>query len=630
MKTLRPNAGHRFLVALLRGLARILFRIRCHDSGRIPSTGGALLVVNHVSYLDFLILLAAMPRPVHFVMNGDIYKRKWLKPILAWAGCVPVEPRSGRADLDRFNEAVVRLVRDGHLVALFAEGTVTRTGQLLEFRKGAEHLSSRIQGPVIPVHLGNVIGTPFSYLAGSPAMLRLRNGDLRRIVDVQVGRPSTGQTPAFLLRQRMKELEALNFTRRLKREPRLASQIQSVLRRSPRGHWDGALTDMQFCTLPRRLAILGEILERPLAHHERVAVLLPKSPEALLIYLWLFLNGKCAVPIRPDWNNEERLYVMNQSGARLLITVNDLRFTGCAPVEDEVIYLEDMYASMSQHRELHVACRNIRAARRGLTGWFRRTPATSMDAVFFFRKESHHWKTTALTPFQLLAALQSLRQVHTFTPGDTLYVDLPLYTAFGYVVELLLPLLCDLRLTIQGEGQSAERFAEGLTAGEHPLVVASPEQLAALAGLAGRHNLSGIRSVFCAELDPGNLHMGRLADQGIPVFLCAGSDETASVFAINQADYSGRDIAGKPLSQEAFEPGSIGKPLPGIAIRITSIGDDEVELGRDEPGTVWLSGPAVAAGPAGAWWKTPWTGWLNHRGFLFLITRGDEVNFGAA
>jgi|GEM_PF-997373 len=621
MKKPRTPFAQLALIAILKVIGRIIYRLSVYHRDRIPAKGGALLVANHVSYMDFLLMVTAIPRPIYFVMNADVFRKPVLGPILKFLGCVPVEARNGKNDLNAFNQSVVKLIAEGRLVALFAEGTVSRTGQLLEFKKGVEHLSGLIDGPVIPMHFDNVIGTPFTYRAGQGKMIRLRLNTLRRKVRIEIGLPSAGPVTAFSVRQRVKEMEALNFSRRFIDGESLQSRLARVLRKQPRGRWEGHLSDISFRSIPHRISQLNQILNRPLHRHRRVAVLLPKSPEGLLIHLWLLMNHKCVVPINPEWSNEQRLYVMNQSGTGILLTTTDLHFTRCAPVADEVIYMEDMDAAMAERKEVSVVCRNLNSAGRELRSWFSRTPERDDTAALFFHIQNDQWEQTGLTGNHLLAAVHSLRQVHYFDPELRMYLDLAPFTSHGYVIELLIPVICDLSLSLTGEGTSSEVFAHGLLRNEYHVVIATPDQLRAISSLSESRNIPFLRHIFCAGINPGDAAIEVLNSRGITVYCCAGSDQTTSVFAINISNYSGKDIVGKPIEQEGFEPGSIGKPLPGIAVRITDPNDDKRVLERDQAGTVWVSGMAVAGKASeiiNGWWKTPWKGWINHRGFLFI------------
>jgi acyl-coenzyme A synthetase/AMP-(fatty) acid ligase len=209
--------------------------------------------------------------------------------------------------------------------------------------------------------------------------------------------------------------------------------------------------------------------------------------------------------------------------------------------------------------------------------------------------------------------------VHEFRRDARMYHNLPMCTAYGYVLELLIPLVCDLNLSIAGDRASDEQFASALLSNEFATVIATPGQLRAIADIAHAKNIPYLTHLFCADIHPQDASAQFLQSRGIAVYCCAGSDETTSVFAINKANYYGRDIVGKPLEQEALEQGSVGKPLPGISVKVTAGDNPDHELDRDETGILWFKGSAIAMPPhPSGWWKSPWKGRINQKGFVFL------------
>jgi acyl-[acyl-carrier-protein]-phospholipid O-acyltransferase/long-chain-fatty-acid--[acyl-carrier-protein] ligase len=293
-------------------------------------------------------------------MNADIYKKRFLKPLLEALNCVPISPRTGKNDFESFNKAVSVQVNAGFLVAIFAEGTVSRTGQILEFKKGVEHLSKLINGPVVPIHFDNVSGTPFSYRAGRKHMLRFSFSTLRKKVRINVGSPIHGGVSAFALRQCIKELEVENFSQRLKDQPSISTRIGRVLSNEPVGFWKYEGKKHAYSNLPEQLSKLGVALGKSLDKETTVAVLLPKGPQSMLIYLWLLMNKKTIVPIDPNWTNEQRLFAINRSNAGLLITTKDINFSHWAPTENAVVFIDELETSMAQGIPVNVICKNFK------------------------------------------------------------------------------------------------------------------------------------------------------------------------------------------------------------------------------------------------------------------------------
>lgn len=130
----------RLMRPLLRLLAEILARshynIRTQSLDNIPATGPALLVSNHISYADAIILMASIRRPIRFIMTRDIYERPWLTWILRAAGCIPLpSPLQDRASFQAALTAAVETLREGELLFIFPEGRLTPDGNLQPFKR---------------------------------------------------------------------------------------------------------------------------------------------------------------------------------------------------------------------------------------------------------------------------------------------------------------------------------------------------------------------------------------------------------------------------------------------------------------------------------------------------------------
>lgn len=174
--------------SLVRLVAAVWYRVRVTGPASIPEHGGAILVANHVSFVDWLVLAAACPRPVRFVID-EVYLAK---PVIGWllraAKVIPVavsgrDPGSVRRALDR----IAVELEDGQLVAVFPEGGLSRDGGLRAFKPGVVRLVRRVPAPVIPVALVGLWGSFFSRHAGRAFTRPFGRG--WRPVEVRVGKP---------------------------------------------------------------------------------------------------------------------------------------------------------------------------------------------------------------------------------------------------------------------------------------------------------------------------------------------------------------------------------------------------------------------------------------------------------
>lgn len=202
--TLVPEFLLRFLSWLL---VSVMYRVRRQGIERIPASGAALIVANHVSFVDALVLMAVSPRPIRFVMDVGIFRI----PVLSWlfrqVKAIPIAPaKLDAAMMERAFARVSEALRDGQLVCIFPEGRITGSGDINPFRPGVTRIVERDPVPVIPVALQGLWGSFFSRVAGAAMTRPFRRGWLSRI-GIRVGVPvAPGDAVPEQLQQRVAEL----------------------------------------------------------------------------------------------------------------------------------------------------------------------------------------------------------------------------------------------------------------------------------------------------------------------------------------------------------------------------------------------------------------------------------------
>jgi 1-acyl-sn-glycerol-3-phosphate acyltransferase len=215
-------AGYIFLLVpeyLIRFAAwvasHLVYRFRVRGDEHIPVSGPAVLACNHVSFVDAVLLMAASPRPIYFVMDHRIFRY----PVLGWlfrlAKAIPIAPqKDDPAVYEAAFERAAQVLRDGDLLAIFPEGGITRDGKLQSFKGGIMKVLERaraegVQPPVIPMALTNLWGSFFSRVEQGTAMVRpFRRGMFNR-VGLNVGAPvAAAQVQPDLLQQRVGQLLA--------------------------------------------------------------------------------------------------------------------------------------------------------------------------------------------------------------------------------------------------------------------------------------------------------------------------------------------------------------------------------------------------------------------------------------
>lgn len=169
-------------------LMHLLYRIRKRGVDNIPEEGGALIVCNHVSFVDALALSAACPRPIRFVMESAIFKMPVVNLFARGMKAIPVcSAKEDRETMERAFATVAKELRDGNLVCIFPEGRLTRDGAIDVFRPGMTRIVTETPVPVIPMALSGLWTSMFSR-AEKSVWRRLPRKFLSKII-VSVGQP---------------------------------------------------------------------------------------------------------------------------------------------------------------------------------------------------------------------------------------------------------------------------------------------------------------------------------------------------------------------------------------------------------------------------------------------------------
>ncbi len=199
-----PRPAVRLLIHLL---VRTLYRLRLTGLEHLPRHGAALVVCNHVSFMDALVMGGASPRPLRFLMDKPIYDSPWLNWLFRLVGAIPVESeRNNPGCLRRALAEVSRALRNGEVVMLFPEGRLTLDGEVQEFRRGLELILARDPVPVIPASLSGLWGSWTSHCHGRALSQRPRR--FRARVMLRLGEPlSPGTATRRHLEARVRELK---------------------------------------------------------------------------------------------------------------------------------------------------------------------------------------------------------------------------------------------------------------------------------------------------------------------------------------------------------------------------------------------------------------------------------------
>ncbi len=190
-----PEFAMRFVLWII---ASTIYKLRYTGRDHIPRHGAALLVANHISFIDWLVITAACRRPVRFVMDHRIFKAPVLGLIFRLCKAIPIAPAKEDAALkEQAFRDIAAALKDGQIVCLFPEGAITWDGTMGSFKRGVEQVLADSDVPVVPVALSGLWGSFFSRKGGGA--LKKVPTPSHRTIDCVVGAPVTGRPSAAAL-----------------------------------------------------------------------------------------------------------------------------------------------------------------------------------------------------------------------------------------------------------------------------------------------------------------------------------------------------------------------------------------------------------------------------------------------
>src|SRR5881275_1938424 len=274
-------------------LVRCFYRVTAIGLENLPA-GGFLLVPNHISWVDALVLQLVCPRPIRYVIDQEYFHKPLLHPFLHAIGCIPINIRHSHQAV----RAAAEKVAEGEIVCVFPEGQLERTGTLLRLQRGYELIARHANAQVVPVWLDQLWGSIFSFQGG-----RFFTKFPKRIpypVTIAFGKPLQPQAAdAATMREELLKLGEFCFSRRPSLERHLAEECIRGLKRRP---FTTAVIDGNDHSQLSRAKLLGAAaaLSRYLRKEfsdKRIAIVLPASRASMVANLAVTLADKVPVDL---------------------------------------------------------------------------------------------------------------------------------------------------------------------------------------------------------------------------------------------------------------------------------------------------------------------------------------------
>ena len=635
------------------------YRLRVIGLDRLPAQGGVMLLGNHISWLDWAMVQMACPRPVRFVMEREIYERWYLKWFLDFFGVVPISRGSSRHAI----AIVARLLEQGEVVCIFPEGTISKNGQLSEFKRGyelsARQVAAGTGAAIVPFYLRGLWGSRFSY-ASAKLQENRGEGQVRDVV-VAFGTPLPLEAGAEEVKQAVFELSVRSWEDYVLRLPTLPVAWLHNAKRDP---GRVSVIESSGTTLTNRRLITAVLLftgrVRRLAPEPALGILLPASGACAIANLAGLMAGKQVVNLNYTASPAALRAAIAAAGIRHVVTADRFltRLTArgidlSTAFGDVTLHpMEELRAGIGKLASLWMLTLAALLPARALLALFAsRSRAEDTAAILFSSGSEGTPKGVELTHRNIMANLRQISDMLNTEAADVMMANLPPFHAFGLTVTTFLPLVEGIPMVCHPDPTDAPGTAKAIARYRATVLCSTSTFLRLYTKNRKVHPLmlDSLRVVVAgAERLAPDVREAFVLKFQRPIFEGYGATETTPVASVNVPDTLDLD---NWKVQTGSRPGTVGMPLPGTSFRVV----DPLTLETLTPGTdglILIGGVQVMKGYLKApdqtvaavtqldgwrWYKTGDKGHLDEDGFLTIVDRysrfakigGEMISLGA-
>ena len=634
-----PQSLVRLLIARLFALR---YRLNVSGMQHIPREGGVLLLGNHISWIDWAIVAMASPRPIRFVMARSIYERWYLRWFLDFVGVIPIAPGQS---VEALADIGARL-NAGEVICLFPEGTISRHGQLNDFRPGFEKAVANVEpgrATIVPFYLRGLWGSQFSQ--SSEGLKRSTPLGRRRDITVAFGRPLPLAATAPEVKQAVAELSIDAWQDYVETLEPLA---QSWLRTTRRRGGEPAIIESSGRTVSRNLFAAVTLsfarLISGLSKGRTIGIMLPPGIGGAAANLAGLLTGKTVVNLNYTASSAALAAAIDKAGITEVYSAQQfLKKLSQRGIEIEpalgsarLVDLEDLRARI---KPWHITWSWLQLKLlpvRLLARLYGAERDPNEPAVILFSSGSEGLpKGVVLSHRNVLANIRQTADMLNPVAQDVMVSSLPLFHAFGLTATTLLPLIEGIPMLAHPDPTDVTRLAKAIY--RHRATIMCGTSTFFRFYLRQRRvlpmMLESLRIVVAgAERLDDSVREGFATKFGKQILEGYGATETTPVASVNVPDYL------DPVSWKLHagqKPRTVGLPLPGSCFRVVDPETNET-LPPDEDGMILIGGVQVMRGylddqqrtdeaiielDGRRWYRTGDKGHLDKEGFLTIVDR---------
>src|SRR5579862_9119730 len=624
---------------------RTVYRVRVLGRDNFPEKTGAMLVCNHMSFVDVALLVAATDRPIRFLMFKGIYDNPVVKPLAKIVKAIPISSEQHPREMLHSLKVASDALRNDEIVCIFAEGQITRTGQLLPFRHGLERIMKGVDVPIIPVNLDGVWGSIFSFERGRFLWKLPRK--IPYGVTVSFGKPMPPTSTAADVRAVVQDLQTTAFE---SRKPYMKPLDRAFVRTARRRPWqffmaDGKTPKVSFGSALVKTVFIARRLRRQTGEQPMVGLLLPPSVGGALTNYALMLMGRVPVNLNYTSSNEVIASCAKQCGIDVVITAKAFleRFPNTT-IPGRTLLLEDALGQPELTEKLTAfvlawlvpagllkrvlsASRVKPAAEDVAVGSDKASRMDRLATVIFSSGSTGDPKGVMLTHFNIVANISQVSQVFALDSRDKVLGILPFFHSFGFTAGLWLPAVQGVGVVFHANPLDAQVIGGLVEKYKATFLVATPTFLQGYMRRCRPESLGSLQYVLVgAEKLPERVALAFEDQFGIRPLEGYGCTECSPVVTVN-----GRDFRAPGFRQVGGRRGKIGHPLPGITVKVVDL-DTGAPVAPGVPGMLLVKGPNVMKGYLGrpdktaevlhdGWYTTGDVALMEEDGFLTITDR---------
>jgi acyl-[acyl-carrier-protein]-phospholipid O-acyltransferase / long-chain-fatty-acid--[acyl-carrier-protein] ligase len=606
-----------------------IYRIKVAGRDNLPASGGALIVCNHVSFVDALLVQAATDRPLRCIMFKDIYEHPIVKPFAKIAHHIPISSQQRPREMIQSLKIASEAIKNGEIIVIFAEGQITRIGQMLPFRRGFERIMHGVDAPIIPVCLDNVWGSIFSYEKGRFLWKVPRYFPYP--VTVSFGEPLPATSKPFEVRQAVQDLNADAWNTRRKLLWPIHRAFVRKAHRYPFRFFmaDGRTKRLNFGPALTHTVFLARRLKPVWRDQEMVGILLPPSVPGALVNLAAMLLGKVPVNLNYTANDTVLADCAKQCDLKTVITSRAFLEKVKLTVPAEAVYLEDLAAKPGVVEKLiGLALAKLlppKPLERVLSG--KAATLDDLATIIFSSGSTGDPKGVMLTHWNVRSNVEQLGQTFAFNSHDKIVGILPFFHSFGFTATIACPAVLGCGVVFHPSPLDGKVIGELVRTYRCTFLLATPTFLHLYLRTCEPEDFGSLQYVVTgAEKLPERLAQAFEDRFGLRPLEAYGATECSPAVAVNT-----RDFRAAGFRQVGGKRGRIGHPLPAITVRIVDPETFE-SLPVGQPGLMLVRGPNVMKGYLGkpektaevlkdGWYVTGDIAALEEDGFLQITDR---------